>query len=226
MGVWERIGSFIGGFTNWWNTLNIGNLSEAAAAAASLLVVLVTLGITLAEVRRLRRSELVGQLERLQMKQVQRRDRVESVSLVVNGNTEDGRVQLMVYNKSHRPINRAYLVKSDAEVDMADLSIARILDAEPIFWVGVVAAGESFDGAFEAAVTGVHEEHEVAMLFDDIDGNTWWLHAAGGLQLAIDLSILGGGKTTEMQAEIERLDPITTRLSRWRESRTRNRRAR
>ncbi|MBB4734889.1 hypothetical protein HDA30_000397 [Micrococcus cohnii] len=224
--LWMWVGSVLGGFTNWWNTLNIGNLSEAWAAAGSLAVVVVTVTLTRHENRRHRRSELEGRLDRIEAGQRERYERIEAVTLVLEGPDEYGWVDLAVYNKSARPISRAYLVQSSPDLDLADVPKDRLVSAESAFWVGVVAAGEAFEETFSEEEVGLSVDDGVAMLFDDVDGSTWWVHADGGRQLAFDLSLHRPAEVRRLKRELENLDPRRVRFQRWRERRATNRRAR
>lgn len=223
---WKSVGSVLGGFTNWWNTLNIGNLSEALAAAGSLAVVLTTLALTRHENRRHRRSELEARLDHIEARRRERYERIEAVTLVLDDPDESGWVDLAVYNKSARPISRAYLVQSSPDLDLADVPKDRLLSAEPAFWVGVVAAGETFEGAFKEQEAGVSVDDGVAMMFDDVDGSTWWVHADGGYQLALDLSFYSSAEVRGLKQELESLDTRRVRFQRWLERRATNRRAR
>lgn len=103
------VGTWFGGFTNWWNSLNVGNLSEAGGAVANFLVVVVTLWLTFGERKRIRNAEAIAAVELERQEQRSRYANVEAVSFELIG-SRPGSAMFSVYNYSDCPIYDVELI--------------------------------------------------------------------------------------------------------------------
>lgn len=214
MDFWQWLGSAFGGFTNWWNTLNIGTLAEAGAAAASFLVVLVTLGITRREGRRHRRAEIEARMERLREEFEKRRIRASQVSLVVTRKSPDV-VTVEVVNQSDMPIGSTFVMEPDPGETPGTLKAERGLTGVVRNIPGVVPAGKSFTDVVEMKKAGEKITENLSLWFKDAYGGHWWVFANGERGPEFDPESSLGRALESLQQAWERQSPTHVRLRRW-----------
>lgn len=196
-------GSALGGFTNWWNTLNIGNLSEAWAAAGSLAVVLVTLWLTYRESRKHRYQEARARILEEAREAREREARVEAVSIRIKegfnmrrnlpsndsvyGNTITvPAISAEIHNSSTLPIYDLHVcVQPKGPGDHGTLEESLFL-ADSLRSMRVAAAGESIEDIM-IAVDEVTTDRSgktrptMGLRFRDVRHNEWWSSENGEL---------------------------------------------
>ncbi|WP_369022521.1 hypothetical protein [Micrococcus luteus] len=201
LGMW--VGSVLGGFTNWWNTLNIGNLSEAWAAVGSLAVVLVTLWLTYREARKHRYQEERGRILEEAREEREREARVEAVSIRIVDGISTPRIQrngdgtyggiarvpaisVEIHNSSTLPIYDVHVcVQPKGRGDHDTFEEALYL-TESLGSQSVVASGETIEG-IEKPVDELSEDPSgktrptMGLRFRDVRHNQWWRSENGEL---------------------------------------------
>lgn len=209
------VGSAFGGFIIWWNTLGMGNLSEAMSAAGSLLVVAVTLSVTHRENKRHRRSELQARLDSLRAQLDEHERRASQVSLVAKRQSPT-QVDFAVVNQSGRPILSAMLVDPQgAYVDGDVVEIEQRWEGVVLETIGVVPSGEPYSGQCSLVKRREYNHEDLMLFYVDNYGNDRWVFANGKRGPKVDSRspVWQQGQATWEQ--LRRLDPWSVRLKRW-----------
>lgn len=162
------IGSFFGGFTNWWNTLNLGNLSEAFAAVGAVLVLAWTVRTSLREIRRNRIAEGVAEIEAERRAAALAVARVAPVSLGLRSD------RATIFNDSGYPIYGVKLViPNDPKVPLDGR--VKYEDAKAYRINGVIPVGKRLGKNIPIARPAGEGFANIHVRFKDVEGINWRL---------------------------------------------------
>lgn len=183
--LWRWVCSVPGGFINWWNTLNIGNLSEAFAAIGTTGAVVVTLWQVHREAERHRQQEGVdakriteledredARIAKLEARE--RRSKIAGVTLSLGGPLPRA-TDSLGNPMPHNPIRVATLY-NDSPVPIKNVAFYDCTGAQ-VEAVDVVRPGATAVAKIDQDKVG--PEEWVDATFFDPDNNEWLVDSWG-----------------------------------------------
>ncbi|OXC87716.1 hypothetical protein BMR85_029050, partial [Achromobacter sp. KAs 3-5] len=216
--LWS-VGTWFGGFTNWWNSLNVGNLSEAGGAVANFLVVVVTLWLTFGERKRIRNAEAIAAVELERQEQRSRYANVEAVSFELIG-SRPGSAMFSVYNYSDCPIYDVELIPENLSGRPVDWWVEWTLNDKPVWKMATIAARTSAEKIFLQDDRFVPPQwSHMWLVFTDVHAHQWLLRPRGGPVHIGSSSFAETGFDARIKKIQESNDPAWMRTRRWAVSR-------
>lgn len=204
--TWMAVGSLFGGFTNWWNTLNIGNLSEALAALGAFAAVTVTLGLTRRDAKQSAYREVRAQMLQDFDRRSQRRANAEQVTIScgkpVFDDTQNSIVmEFLVKNAGPTKIYHVEALRGPGD-DMALMYNPEALADQPT----LADLGELMPGEEKAVRVGLDKlvhPGDITLKFRDVH-EAYWVNTSGALHDVISLTM----RETFDGAELRAIDSV------------------
>lgn len=206
-------GTWLGGFVNWWNTLNVGTLAESAAAFATFIAALVALGASQREVRRHKLAEGIALIESQREKVHAREAKVAAVSYRCTGHSMYG-ARFIIDNYSPFPIYGAKLIRESVG-PFRDWVIAGTVDGNHIWECHSIPPGKSEICVLEDQRVRGSKWGRLCLVFFDVDQNQWMINSGGLLTHIGSSSILDYDFDQRIEKLRRECDPPRAKVWRW-----------